>query len=239
MPALTPTERAGAEALLRDLARVFGGRLQSFGVYEPNDRNGRIHTLAVVDQLTFADLGACVPLADGWLRRGIAVPLILSPGELRRTLDIFPLEYAAIAATFTPIRGAHPFERAVPAAEDVRRALEMQANSHLIHLREGFLESRGEAYAIGGLLASSVAPFRTLLAGIARLIDPRHAALRDEQLAAFAEERIGIPSAVVSEVFATASAHHATIADPSALLARYLDAAERVWTFVDAWPRRC
>ena len=32
------------------------------------------HTLAIVDRLTFDDLGACVPLADDWLRRGIAVP---------------------------------------------------------------------------------------------------------------------------------------------------------------------
>jgi len=236
MPALSPPERASVEVLLRDLDRVFGARLESYGAYEPNDRNGRIHTLAIVERLTFTDLGACVPLADGWLRRGLAVPLILLRGELRRTLDIFPLEYAAIAATFTSIRGGNPFESAMPAPADVRRALEMQANSHLIHLREGFLESRGEAYAIGGLLASSVAPFRTLLAGIARLVHPSHdGTLSDEHLASFAEERIGIPSAVVREVFATATGHHALLSDPSALLSRYLDAAERVWMFVDAW----
>lgn len=223
------------DALARDLDRVFGPRLRSIGAYEANDRNGRVHTLVVVDRLTFADLGACVPLADGWLRRGIAVPLILSPDELRRTLDVFPLEYAAIAATLTPIRGGDPFEGSAPAREDVRRALETHANSHLIHLREGFLESRGEAYAIGGLLASSVAPFRTLLAGIARLVEPSRGPLPDEQLAAFAEARIGISASLVGEVFATASAHHATIADPSALLARYIGASERVWTYLDSW----
>ena len=236
--ALSPMERRRVDALLDDLDRIFGPRLQSVGAYEANDRMGRIHTLVVVDRLTFADLGACVPLADGWLRWGLAIPLILSRDELRRTLDVFPVEYAAIAATLTPLRGGNPFATAAPAAEDVRRALETQANSHLIHLREGFLESRGEAYAIGGLLASSVAPFRTLLAGIMRLVEGgNHDGLTDEHLASFAETVVGIPASVTREVFATASGHQSMLADPSALLARYVEAAERVWAFVDAWRR--
>lgn len=236
MATLSASERTRADALLRDLDRVFLGRLRSLGVYHSNDQNDRLHTLVVVDRLGFDDLGACVPLADDWLRRGIAVPLILSVDELHRTLDIFPLEYAAIAATLKPVRGSNPFEGATPARADIRRALETQANSHLIHLREAFLESRGEAYAIGGLLASSVTPFRTLLAGIARLVEPEgHGRLSDEHLASFAEQHMGVPSTVVREVFATATAHHAAIADPSALLARYVAAAERVWTFLDAW----
>lgn len=236
MSALPPSQRARAAGLLRDLDAVFGARLHAVGVYQVSEPDDRLHALALVDRLTFHDLGACVPLADEWLRRGIAVPLILSRDELRRTLDAFPLEYAAIAATLIPLRGGNPFEGTPPARADIRRALEAQANSHLIHLREGFLESRGEAFAIGRLLASSVAPFRTLLAGIARLVEPSpQGALSDERLAAFAERRMGIPSAVVREVFATAGGHHAAIAEPSALLALYVDAAERVWTFVDAW----
>jgi hypothetical protein len=236
MPSLSAAERGSIELLLRDLDRVFGARLESLGAYHANDQNGRVHTLAVVDRLTFEDLAKCVPFADDWLRRGIAAPLILGREELRRTLDVFPLEYAAIAATLTPLRGDNPFATAAPSAEDVRRALETQANSHLIHLREGFLESRGEAYAIGALLASSVAPLRTLLAGIARLVEAGVLdELTDDRLASFAERHIGVPSSVVREVFSTASGHHAMLADPSALLARYIDAAERIWAFVDAW----
>lgn len=236
MASLSPSEQTRAEVLLRDLDRVFARRLQAAGVYHSNDQNDRMHTLIVVDRLTFDDLAACVPMADDWLRRGIAVPLILARDELRRTLDVFPLEYAAIAATLRPIRGTNPFDASGPAPADIRRALETQANSHLIHLREGFLESRGEAYAIGGLLASSAAPFRTLLSGAARLVDASHRGpISDERLATFAEQRMDIPAAVVREVFATATGHHAAIADPSALLARYIGAAERVWNFIDTW----
>jgi hypothetical protein len=237
MPALSPAERGAADLLLRDLDRIFGARLTDFGVYAAHESDDRLHALAVVDAVRFEDLAACVPLADSWQRRRIAVPLLLSRTELERTLDVFPLEYAGIQATLTMVRGLNPFAALAIQPADVRRALEAQAKSHLIHLREGFLESQGEAYAIGALLAASVAPFRTLLTGVLRLAEPGRitGAIGDGVLATFAEEHVGIPAALIRDVFATAADGHATIADPSAVLSRYLDGCERLWSFVDAW----
>jgi hypothetical protein len=164
---------------------------------------------------------------------------MLSPDELKRTLDIFPLEYASIMADHVVVRGDNIFAGVEVPAADVRRACEAQAKSHLIHLREGFLESNGVSTAIASLIASSASPFRALLAHIARLPDGagplRAHQLSDQALADLAETRIGIPATVVREVFASAASGHSAIADPSALLARYLQAAERVWHYVDAW----
>lgn len=236
---LSAPHRAALTQLSSDLDRVFGARLEALGFYAGHDSDALVHTLALVNGLAFKDLSACLPLADGWQRRGLAVPLMLSRDELDRTLDIFPLEYAAIAATLTMLRGSNPFEGLTPRADDVRRALETQAKSHLIHLREGFLESRGEATAVAALIAASAMPFRTLLASLARLPEApgvaTMAGLTDDALAAEAERRAGIPSQVVREVFATAAPGHAAIADPTALLARYLDAADALWAHVDRW----
>jgi hypothetical protein len=223
--------------LVRDLDRVFGARLLSVATYESHERDDRVHALAVVESVGFEDLAACVPLADSWLRHGLAVPLLLADSELRRTLDIFPLEYSAMRATLHVVRGRNPFDAAIPDPADLRRAIEMQAKSHLIHLREGFLESRGEVQAVAGLILASAAPFRTLLASIARLLDGdrARAPLDDAALAAVAQDRLGISAETVREVFAAASSRHATITDPAALLARYMVAAERAWQYVDEW----
>ena len=51
-------------------------------------------------------------------------------------------------------------------------------------------------------------------------------------LAAFVERVIGVPAPLVHEVLATSNGM-STIADPSALLARYIDASERIWRYVD------
>jgi len=222
------------EALARDLERVFGPRLQSLVGYESITPDSPLHSLAIVDGLTFKDLAACLPLADGWHRRGLEVPLMLSAGELRRTMDIFPLEYAGIIATHTVVRGPSPFDGMHVPPEDLRRGCEAQAKGHLIHLREAFLESHGETASIVRLIAASATPFRALLTHIAQLTDEEtRAPFTDDDLARFAETRIGIPGALVRDVFA--SVNQSSIADPTALLARYLDAAQRVWEYVDRW----
>jgi hypothetical protein len=229
--------RGAVSSLIRDLDRVFGARLLSVATYESHERDDRIHTLAVVESLGFDDLAACVPLADSWMRHRLAIPLLLADAELRRTLDIFPLEYSAMRATLTVVRGRNPFDGAAPDPADLRRAIETQAKSHLIHLREGFLESRGEVQAVAALVVASAAPFRTLLSSIARLLDGDRTATRvdDAALAAVAQDRLGMSAETVREVFAAASSGHVTITDPAALLARYLVAAERAWQYVDEW----
>jgi hypothetical protein len=237
---LTPSQQQAISTLARDLGRVFGGRLQSLVVYSGHHDDSTLHSLAVVEGLTFRDLTACLPLAEAWHRLRLAVPLMLSRDELRRTVDIFPLEYASIIATHAVVFGHPPFDGITIPAEHLRRACEALAKSHLIHLREAFLESHGEARSIAALIAASAAPFRAILANIARLPDVPAATadaipLSDELLAHTAETRIGVPATLVHDVLSSATTGQASIAEPSALLARYIDAAQRVWEYVDRW----
>ncbi|OFW09073.1 MAG: hypothetical protein A3H96_13535 [Acidobacteria bacterium RIFCSPLOWO2_02_FULL_67_36] len=230
---LTAEERAALDTLASDLRRVFGGRLHSVAAYGLDDRPAAsrgVHSLAMVERLTFADLAACVPLAAGWTRRGLAVPLILERREFERTLDVFPLEYGEIIARHVIIAGTDPFAGAAVSSADVRRACELAAKSHLIHLREGYLESRGDARAVAQLISASAPAFGALLRNIARLEDHH-----GDDLATAAETQIGVPGALVREVLA---ASDSAIAEPTALLARYIAATERVWEYVDSWGRR-
>lgn len=236
MPHFSAVERRALEMLARDLERVFGQRLRSFVAYRGHHAEGPLQSCAIVDGLHFADLTACLPLSDGWHRHHLAVPLLLSADELRRTLDAFPLEYATIVADHEVIRGADAFANLTIPAADLRRACEAQAKSHLVHLREGFLESHGEVRAIARLVALSATPLRALLTSLARLLHVS-GPFDDRALAAFADARLDVPGGVVRDVFAAAGAQASTIVDPSGLLARYLEAAQKLWAFVDDWPQ--
>jgi hypothetical protein len=237
MPAFSPSQTNAIESLARDLEEVFGTRLQGLVAYPGTHGDGSVHSCAIVDGLAFADLAKCLPFTDRWHQRRIAVPLMLSRAELERTLDIFPLEYAAIAADHLLVRGTDPFSAVRIAAEDLRRAIEAQAKSHLIHLREAYLESRGDTTRIGQMIASSAAPLRALLINIARLSDGAHGMPADDALAATAERRMGVPAAVVREVLASSAAGPSSVTDPSHLLSQYIDATQRIWEFVDGWGR--
>lgn len=233
---LSDEERRAIEGLAADLGRIFGARLHSvaaYGLHAQAETPRTLHTLALVDRLGFNDLAACLPFAAGWRRRSLAVPLLLECEEFLRTLDVFPLEYGDIIAHHVLIAGSDPFGGARVSPADVRRACELAAKSHLIHLREGFLETGGDPRAIARLIAASAPSFRTLLANIARLADDH-----DEDVAATAERQMRVPASVVREVLSAGAGTSSTVPDPTALLSRYIAAVEQVWEYVDTWRAR-
>ena len=238
--ALSPRQRAALDALVDDLERLFGARLGSvlaYGLERGDNDDDLLNALALVEAITFDDLSRMVPLAPAWRKAGLAIPLVLTKHEFIRTLDVFPLEYGNIIASHIVVAGENPFAGVHVADADRRRGCELEAKSHVIHLREGFLDTRGDARTIAGLIAASAPAFRTVLANIVRLERgpsvPQHA-LDDDSLARLAEETIGIPAGVVRDVL-TSGRTATAAADPSALLARYIEASERVWRFVDGW----
>lgn len=230
---ITSEERRALAGLADDLGRVFGPRLvmvAAYGLDRPVPAPRLVHTIALVERLGFDDLARCAPFARTWNRGSLAVPLLLEEAEFLRTLDVFPLEYGDIIASHVLVAGTDVLERARVRPEDVRRACELSAKSHLIHLREGFLEAGGDPQAVSSLIGASAAPFRALLANIARLADER-----DDDVALAAERQIGIPASVVREVMSLGAGQASAIAEPSALLSRYIAAVERVWEFLDGW----
>jgi len=210
-PALKP--------LAADLQRIFGTRLLSLVAYGPPDHPDGAHTLALVERLDFQDLTACAPRTSDWRRAGAAVPLLLSREEFLRTLDVFPVEYGSIIANHQLVAGQNVLTTMHVAEADRRRGCELQAKSHLIHLREGYVETGGDPGRVARLLAASAPGLRALMENL-------------EQLDSEAAARAGLTPELVREV---AAANSTSIADPSPLLARYLTAVERLWQEVDRW----
>jgi hypothetical protein len=163
------------------------------------------------------------------------VPLILERHEFARSLDVFPLEYGAIIADHVRIAGEDPFDGLSVAEPDLRRACELQAKSHLIHLREGFLETGGDSRAIGRLIGASADGFNRLLVSLVALASGGALHAGTDDVAGAAEQHLGIQGDLVREVLGAAGRGPSTIAEPTALLARYIAAVEQLWEFVDSW----
>jgi hypothetical protein len=237
---LSPARRAALDALSADLQRVFGQRLQSICAYALENRNeSDTHTIVFVDHLSFEDLAACVPYSKTWATKGLAVPLLLEEREFSRSLDVFPLEYGDIIAHHLVVYGADPFAGITVSEQDRRRGCELQAKSHLIHLREAYLETGGDPRAVGRMIAASAEGFRRLLENLVTLVRPAatHPAGHPD-LANEAHALIGVPAALTREVLASVSSDGpSTIADPTSLLGRYVEAVQDIWEFVDAWKR--
>ena len=241
------------QTLEKELRGIFGARLMSLVSYgdrsrattraaQTHDRHGHgpahddaggVQTIAMVETLTGDDLRACAGRVAAWHDAGLATPLVLAAHEFARSLDAFPLEFGAIIADHTLVAGRNPFEGMAVDAADLRRAVEVQARSHLLHLREGFLETRGRANAVAVLIEQSAPAFTALLSSLARLDhQPSH---DPAAVARHAERQLGVAGGVVSEVVALAGPREISSQDADRLFPAYLDAVEKLVTYIDTW----
>ena len=232
------------ERLTADLRQVFTDRLIAMVVFGPHapDPAGRVSaadgepvdTLALVERLDFADLEACARRHHDWTRHGLATPLILGRDDFARSLDAFPLEFGAILARHAVTAGEDPFVGLSVRGDDLRRACEVQARSHVLHLREGYVETGGEPAAIARLVADSSAALRSLLVNLC-LLDGR--STRDTAaLAEHAQRIAGVPPPVLAEVLAQSGAR-VPAGDAARLFPAYLSAMEQLAGAIDRWSR--
>lgn len=206
-----------------DLRRVFGDRFVALLA------SGTHSSVGFATGVTAGDLDAIGPLVDVWQRDDLEAPLLLTPHEFRRSLDAFPVEYQAILDHHEVIAGEPPFDGLVIDRDHLRRACETQAKSHLIHLRQGWLESAGHDGRLAGLIVRSAPALRALLTDVARLMseDGGTDALDGARLA-------GADVDLIRSVIALEG-------DPTHApqlvrrLPDYLDLSERLWQYVDTW----
>jgi hypothetical protein len=232
--------KPAAESLATDLRRVFGDRLRSVVAYGPHldgDDNAPLTCLALVSTLTADDLHGCATHASRWARSHVATPLILPEHEFRRSLDAFPLEYGEIIRAHEQVLGENPFANLEIAPSDLRRACETQIKSHLVHLREGYIESGGRPDAVADLVTASAPGFTALLRNVARLNGVLSSGHSNDRADATHQgaRAAGLPEHVVAAILALEQKPGTAGVDAARLFPEYLSAVERLAGAVDGW----
>jgi hypothetical protein len=223
---------AALKPVADDLQRIFGDRLEAVVAYGWR-HTGPVPCLALVRSLDLDDLSACAGRNAAWIRSGAATPLLLTRADFARSLDAFPIEYGEIIDSHAVVVGASPFAGLTIRPEDLRRACEVQAKSHLIHLREDYIQSGGKPAEVESLVRDSAPGFSALLRHLARLDVAPAAAASD--LAIYATRTIGLDARTVGDLLAFAEAETMPSIDATRLFPSYLACMERLSEFVDRW----
>lgn len=220
------------QGLVADLRRIFGDRLDAVVAYGGTP-SPWTRSLALVSSLTMDDLSALAAAAPSWHARGIATPLVLPHVEFAQSVDAFPVEYGEIIDTHTVLLGTDPFAGVEIAPRDLRRALEGRTASHLLHLRENFVEVGGRPTMVDALVRESAPGFQALLRRMARLDGT--AVDTPTGLALWAASRAGLDARIVSDVLAMANEPSPAV-DAVRLFPDYLDTVEALLHVIDRWP---
>lgn len=220
------------QPMVEDLERIFGKRLHAVVAYGWRPQQFQ-PSLVLVESLSLDDLSLCAARTAHWRRAGCATPLTLTPHEFARSLDAFPIEYGEILATSRVVAGTHPFQGLAIKDDDMRRACEVQVKSHLLHLREDYLEGGGRPANVAELVRESAPAFVALLRHLARL--DGIAVDTSTELVAYASGRIGLNGRTVGDVVALSSPEGMAGVDAGRIFPDYLAAVEHLAEFVDSW----
>jgi hypothetical protein len=233
---MTDSWRHAAQRVASELSAIFGTRLRSvvaYGAHLDGQTDAPLNCLALVDNISIADLDGCAARSGGWHRARIATPLILPVDEFRQSLDAFPLEYGEILRAHQTVFGQTILDNVTIAPADLRRACETQVKSHLLHLRESYMESGGHPGAIADLVKASVPAFGALLRNVARLSGVNSSSRMETTLEG---ARIaGLSEPVVADVLSLERPASIPQTDPARLFPVYLASVEQLARTVDTW----
>ncbi|HET9870570.1 MAG TPA: hypothetical protein VFR02_08760 [bacterium] len=174
---------------------LYGSQAAGDHLGEASDTN----LLALVDRLDLDRLKALSGPVAAWAKQGNPPPLFLTPGHLRRYVDLFPLEISDIQENHRVLAGTDPFEGLVNGRTALRQQLEHEFQGKLLRLRTRFLLTRGREGELRKLLAGSLSSFLVLLKNALWLYGEKPPVKKLEAVKRLGE-RLGLPTTVFGTV---------------------------------------
>lgn len=133
--------------------------------WEEAPRGAEVDLLLVVDDLNMEALGRLRGVVQRWRRRLRLNPVVLSPAEMRRSLDVFPLEYARLQSQRWLIWGEDLLEGLEIPQEALRLQIEEELKTLLFHVRRAYLMAQGPK-ELGEVVRSALRHLERLLWGL-------------------------------------------------------------------------
>jgi hypothetical protein len=175
-------------------------------------------------------------LLPRWRKRGFEAPLFLSPADLSRSLDAFPLEFFNLKLSTHPLSGHDHFAALSPEPGALRLQCERELKGKAIVLRRAYATSSlREEYL--GLVAGSVPLFLAVFRGLLHLLG-QAAPLEPAAVIEAGGRHLRLDTALFGRLSKVAKGEAKKISrdDLHALAADYLKECERLSRLADELP---
>lgn len=198
---------AKAAPFLAELEKVVGPALHSLHLVgsavtpDWNAASSDINTLLVLREMDLAVLESIAPLGQRFKGSGIAPPLVMDPGYVHSSLDVFPMEFLEMRLIHETVLGEDLLASIAIDRGDLRHQCEREIKSRLVGLRQGYLRSLGGSKALAETLVRFLAGYQPLARGILVLLGKEPPVRRAEVFAAL-EAAVGPDAGVFVEMLA-------------------------------------
>ena len=164
------------QTYVKEVKGAFGDQLEGLLLYGSAVRGeflrGRsnLNILLLFSSYDSAVLKQYSVLHRRWSKEQIVVPLFLTEAELRMSAAVFPLEFLEIQEQHRVLDGRDPFIGFHVKTDRLREAVVQGFTSHIVRLRQRYVEGGGTDEATTILLPLSITSTIPLLRGVRRLL---------------------------------------------------------------------
>lgn len=141
--------------------------------FEP--KSADIHSVIVLHQMELDFLKRLAPLGKKYGKKGIAAPLIMTPGYIDSSLDVFPIEFLDLKLLHHTVHGEDVLKNLEIGMADLRQQCERELKSRLIGLRQGYLSAAGDRKILADGFNHAFSRYLPLFRGVIQLFGSRPA----------------------------------------------------------------
>ncbi len=135
-----------------------------------NIKTSDVNSIFVLKEMDLKFLEIIAPLGKKYSRHKIAAPLIMTPEYIKKSVDVFPVEFLNFKLIYSTVYGEDVFENIEIKSADLRQQCERELKSRLIWLRQGYISHLGDMKAMSGDFVNSISGYIPLFRAIITLL---------------------------------------------------------------------
>ena len=132
-------------------------------------KRSNVNLMIILGEVTQAALKKSLKAVAKGRKKGIVAPLFLDSEHIRRSADVFPIEFLDIQDNHVALHGEDPFASLEIDSGNVRLQCEHELKGKLIRVRQGYLERGLLRKDVAALLVESLTSFIPILRNMLRL----------------------------------------------------------------------
>lgn len=135
-----------------------------------NPGRSDINSVLILNKMDLKLVGCYAPLGKKFGKKGVAAPLIMTPGYINSSADVFPMEFYNIKLIHACLYGTDFFRDLELQDLDLRHQCERELKVRLVGLRQGFISAAGDWKLLGNDFIRSFSGYMPLFRTFIRLL---------------------------------------------------------------------
>jgi hypothetical protein len=198
-----------------------------------NPKASDTNSVVVLKEMDLGFLETLAPMGKKYRKKKVAAPLIMTPGYIENSLDVFPVEFLNIKLIHQTVFGDDVFAGIELNTNNLRHQCERELKVKLIGLRQGYISAMGDVTMITEGLGQSITGYIPLFRALLVLLGKEPPALNADVLKAL-DEATGFDCSIFHKLLEEKKLRQKpAIGELNAIFKEYYHATERLGKVVN------